>query len=99
MFIISSIKNSILSRILAEKATHQPEYYSAGASLTAAEYTSNSGSWMTPASSIPPPAGSGGKKPLVLSEFGGYSFKPDGHVANEKVLKADPQRICAIAQQ
>jgi hypothetical protein len=23
-----------------------------------------------------------GKKPLVLSEFGGYSFKPEGHVFN-----------------
>lgn len=98
-----------------------------------------------------------GTKPLVLSEFGGYSFKPEGHVANveetygygkyeelsafqddleklyveqiipawkkglcaaiytqvsdvedetnglisydRKVLKADPQRMCAIAQQ
>ena len=24
-----------------------------------------------------------GKKPLFLSEFGGYSFKPEGHVFNE----------------
>ena len=26
----------------------------------------------------------GGKRPVVLSEFGGYSYKVEGHVANEK---------------